>query len=240
MQEDDTTTVQPTEDTGAQALPVEQVADTADSSDSQVSESTNEGAEESALPEQDDKLLSFAKGQGIEDVSSLSEREQKLLKMAHDNNAEFQRNRQRATELEKTMGDMSDESAMQVAAATGQDPEVLKRVQKIEVNGAIRDFFDENPGAKQYQAEMGQIAIDSGLYGSPEAILKASYAIAVANNSGSLKSQGKREALTSLAQKQQAAVPRGNATSPVTTPKEKPAAEMSIKELEAKLGFAKR
>lgn len=237
MQEDDTTTTEQAVGTGAQALPVEQTEQVADSSDSQVSESTNEGADETALPEQDDKLANFAKGQGIEDVTELTERERKLLKMAHDNNAEFQRNRQKATELEKTMSTMSDESAEQVAQATGRDPELLKEVQGLKTKQAINDFWGDNPDARAHQAEIAETVTSMGLYGTPEALLSAAWNKVRADGS---RSQGKREALQSLAHKQQAAVPRGNATTPVATPKEKPAAEMSIKEMEAKYGFVKR
>lgn len=177
-----------------------------------IAEESETGAE--ALPD-DDKLQSFAKGQGIEDISQLSEREKSLLKSAYDSKVEYTQKRQRASELEKTMSGMSDESAEQIAQATGQNPEVLKRIQRMEVQNSIRDFWDENPEARPFEAEMAKIAVESGLYGSPEAILKASYAMAAG---GSLKSQGKQEALKSLAHKQQAAVPRGNAvTSSMTS-----------------------
>lgn len=166
-----------------------------------------------ALPDED-KLQSFAKGQGIEDMSELSAREKSLLKAAYDSKVEYTQKRQKDSELEKTMSDMSDDSAEQVAQATGQNPEVLKRIQRMEVKESIRDFWDSHPDARQLETEMAQIAVDSGLYGSPEAILKASYAMA---RESSLKSQGKQEALTSLAHKQQAAVPRGNAVNSAMT-----------------------
>jgi hypothetical protein len=123
----------------------------------------------------------------------------------------------KASELERTMSSMSDESATQVAEATGQNPEYLKRLQRMEVKDSIRDFWESNPEARQYESDMATIAVESGLYGSPEAILKASYAMAVAKNPEALKSQGKREGLESLAHKQQAAVPRGNAVNSGST-----------------------
>jgi hypothetical protein len=130
---------------------------------------------------------------------------------------------QRASELEKTMGQMSDTSAERVAEATGQDPELIKTVQRLQVKDSIRDFFETYPEARQYEAQMAQIAESSGLYGTPEAILRASYNAVLASSAATLKSQGKREGLESLAHKQQAAVPRGNAvnsgaTSPAITP----------------------
>lgn len=172
-------------------------------------EESESGAE--AIPEEDDKLASFAKGQGIEDLSELTAREKSLLKSAYDSKVEYTQKRQRASEMEKTMTTMSDESAEQVAESTGQDPEVLKRLQRMEVKDSIREFWDTHPDAKQHEGEMAKIAVESGLYGSPEAILKASYAIAMSQNTDAVKSQGKREALESLAHKQHAAVPPGNA-----------------------------
>lgn len=226
-------------ETGAeQALPVESEPVAADAPSHDEPSDDSEGGD-APVPETDDKLQSFAKGQGIDNISELSERELKLLKVARDNQAEFQRNRQKATELEKTMGDMSNQSAEQVAQATGQDPEVLKRLQNVEVKEAIRDFWDEHPDAKPLQAEMAKIAVESGLYGSPEAILKASYALALANNPDIAKSKGKKEALSELAHKQQAAVPTGNATTS-GTPKRKSPKDMSIEELEKTYGFVKR
>lgn len=172
-------------------------------------EKSETGAE--ALPANDEKLQKFAKGQGIEDVSQLSERELSLLKSAYDSKVEYTQKRQKATEMEKTMTTMSDESAEQVAQATGQDPEVLKRLQRMEVKDSIREFWDSNPDARKYEQAMAKIAVESGLYGSPEAILKASYAIALSGDTDAVKSQAKRETLESLAHKQQAAVPTGNA-----------------------------
>lgn len=241
-----TITTEEVEDKGAPALPKESteevaVGKTTDTEpkgqqEEPVKPEAAQTTEGGVKPVPDDKLASFAKGQGIEDVSELSEREQKLLKVAYDNNAEFQRNRQKASQLEKNMTEMSDQSAEQVAGATGQDAEVLKRLQRMEVKDSIRDFWQSNPDARQYEQEMAEIATNAGLYGTPEAILKASYAIALSNNKDAVKSQGKQEALQNLAQKQQAAVPTGNATTS-GPPKPKPFAEKSISEMEAELGF---
>ena len=119
---------------------------------------------------------------------------------------------QRAKELERSMTELSDESAEQIAMSTGQDPELLKRLQRFEVKSTINDFFVDNPDAKQYEQDMIQEMTNSGLYGSPEAMLKAAYAMAVAKNPDKVKSQARKETLESLAQKQQASVPTGNAT----------------------------
>jgi hypothetical protein len=175
----------------------------------ETTETETEAVSATAEPsEEDEQLSKFAETKGL---TLDSDNAKKAAKMAMNAEKAMHAKSQRASELERTMGQMSDTSAEQVAQATGENPEILKRIQRMEVKESINDFWDANPDAKQYESEMAQIAVDSGLFGSPDAILKASYAMAVANNSATIKSQGKREGLESLAQKQQAAVPRGNA-----------------------------
>lgn len=172
---------------------------------------TNEPEEETAVtsePSDDEQLTKFAETKGL--VLD-SDNAKKAAKMAMNAEKLMHTKSNRASELERTMSAMADESAAQVAQATGKDPEFQAFKLKTEVKEAIRDFWDSNPDAKQYETEMAKIATESGLYGTPEAILKASYAMAVANGVNDIKSQGKREALESLAHKQQASVPRGNA-----------------------------
>lgn len=197
-----------------QGMAVPQPGETGDEAEAvQTTTETEQQTEAVAEPSDEDEQLSkFAQAKGLE---LDSDNARKAAKMAMNAEKLMHNKAKKASELEKTMSSMSDTSAEQVAQATGQDPEVLKRLQRMEVQGSIRDFWDEHPEARQFEAEMAQIAVDSGLYGSPEAILKASYAMAVGE---SLKSQGKQEALKSLAHKQQAAVPRGNAvTSSMTS-----------------------
>jgi len=174
----------------------------------QAAEATAEPESRAEVSSEDEQLAKFAQAKGLE---LDSDNARKAAKMAMNAEKLMHDKTKRASELERTMGQMSDDSATQVAQATGQNPEVLKRLQRMEVKDSIREFWDANPGARQYESEMAEIAQTAGLYGSPEAILKASYAMAVSNNADILKSQGKQEALKSLAQKQQAAVPTGNA-----------------------------
>lgn len=203
--------------TGAEtALPVQGEQTTAETQTTAEPSEASQGEQESSLPEAGDKLKSFAKAQGIEDLSELSERELRLLKVARDNQAEFQRNRQRASELEKSVTAQSDDYAEQVAEQTGQDPELLKRVQRVEVKDAVRDFWDSNPDAKKYEQTMIEILQDKPhLAGDLESL----YASALVKSGGidAVKSQTKRETLESLAHKQQAAVPAGNATNSAVT-----------------------
>lgn len=187
-----------------------------------VTEEADTGASTEALPDDyQKKLQSYAKGQGIDDLAGLSKREMSLLKSAYDTKADRDRVAQASGQLEQSMAQMSDQSAEVQAEATGADPDLLKRVQRQEVKASIRDFWDANPEARQYEAQMTEIASTAGLYGTPEAILKAAYAMAKASDSDNLKAQGRQEALETLRDKQQAAVPRGNAVS--STPSSEPA-----------------
>lgn len=252
MAQDETTTEEQVVDSGAeQALPDTQVEQTpADSSDTEVSEQatneTEQGAEE-ALPNQEQqtadseyqkKLNSFAKGQGIDDLGELSDRELSLLKSAYDSKSSHDRTRQKASELEKDLGGKSDQYAEQVAQQTGQDPELLKRLQRIEIKDSVREFYDSNPDARKHEADMiKELQNKPHLAGDLESL----YATVVFKKGGldSVKTQTKQDTLRSLAQKQQAAVPKGNATQS-GTPNKKPFSELSIKEMEAQLGFARR
>jgi hypothetical protein len=197
--------------------------DETDSSEAAVETTTDEPQTEvadvttgadTALPEVDDKLQKYASSNGIElDSPGAIKAAQIGLKAQ----SEATRNYQKASELEKSMTQMGDVSAEQVAEATGENPEVLKRLQRVEIRDSIRNFWESNPEARQYESQMSEIAQSAGLYGTPEAILKASYAIAKSQDGDNLKTQGGREALEKLAAKQQAAVPRGNAVSSAPT-----------------------
>ena len=236
--EEPTTTVEPVESGAEPALPVEDVQPTADATPVAEPSEPSEGGVEAPIPEVDDKLQSFAKGQGIDDISALTEREMKLLKVAKDNQAEFQRNRQKASELEKTIESTANDNVDELAANTGQDPELLRIVRGLQVKETVRDFWDSHPEAKAYEQEMIKVHAEKPYLAGD---LEALYATALVKSGGldTVKSQGKREVLTNLAQKQQATAPIGNATNS-GAPKAKPFNELSIAEMEAKLGFVRR
>jgi hypothetical protein len=230
MEEDTTTDVAPVEPNGpqiingvavddqGQAIPVQEdteqseTAGEAPASEPEVPQEQTETteAEEPAAPEVDDKLKRYAESQGIELDSPGAI---KAAKIALKNQSDTTKQYRQASELEQSMQQMSDESAEQVAQATGENPEVLKRLQRMEVKNSINDFWAQNPDARKYETQMTEIATTAGLYGTPDAIMKAAYAMARAADSDNLERQGGQKALQNLAAKQQAAVPRGNAVS---------------------------
>jgi hypothetical protein len=240
MDEDTTTGQSEQTPTGAEdAQPV--ASDTTPPADAQTDTAPSESSEggaanEPSEPDADEKLQKYAQSQGIELDSPSAI---KAAKIAMKAQSEATRNGRKASELEKNIGSVSDEHAEAVAEETGQNPELLKRLQRVEVKEAVRDFWDANPEAKKYEPAMIEILKDKPhLAGDLDSL----YANALVKSGGidAVKSQTKRETLESLAHKQQAAVPAGNATNSGTSAKEKPFKDLSLKEMEAKLGFARR
>lgn len=233
---DDTTTDEATPVVGAdEAQPIEQelvpAADADTSSEPSESEPGGE-AEEPAEgePQVDDKLQKYATSQGL-DLDNPNAI--KAARLAMENQSKVTKNYQKASELEKA-AQATDAEVEQAAQQTGQDPELIKVVQNLAVKDAVRDFWgDDNHDSSFEPAMVETLKTRPDLRNDLESL----YAVSVIRSGGvaAVKSQGRREALESLAHKQQAAVPAGSATTS-STPKAKPFADLSIAEMEKKLG----
>jgi hypothetical protein len=217
--------------TGAkEALPENTETDGAALPANEQEQSQTQGDEETSVPAVDDKLTSFAKGLGIEDVSALSERELKLLKVAKDNQAEFQRQAQKASELEKTLST----SARQDIDAATESGEVdaaqlaLAEVAALKLQNSVSNFFLTNPDAKQHEQEMVKLITDrpqlgamvkQGALSIPDlyAMVRGSDPTVVAE----AKAQGGKQALQQLANKQLAKAVPGSATTASLSTQEK-------------------
>jgi hypothetical protein len=245
--ENDTTTTQTDVQTGAEiAQPVTDdvvttvADDTTTAEPSEASQDVTEAETSTDAPQVDDKLQKYALSQGFELDSPSAI---KAAQIAMKAQSEATRNYQRASELEKTVTTTSDEYAEVEAAQTGQDPELLKTVRGLQVKDAVRTFWDTPlpngtvPDRAMEQSMISELQAKPYLAGDLESL----YATAVFKSGGTdVKSQVQKETLQNLAHKQTAAVPRGNATNPGTTPKEKPFSDLSISEMEAKLGSVQR
>jgi hypothetical protein len=212
--------------------------DAAEAPDADTTPEPSEAPEASSdtVPTPDDKLRKFADSQGIELDSPNAIKAAQLLQKQR---SEATKNHRRTSELERTVTETASEYAEAEAVSTGQDPELLKTVRGMQVKEAVRDFWSQDGIDKAYEPQMIELlATKPHLAGDLDAL----YATAVMQSGklDSVRSQGKREALESLAHKQTAAVPRGNATNSGVTPKEKPFKELSITEMESKLGFVRR
>jgi hypothetical protein len=207
--EDETTTSAPVADGGTiQGIPVDSDGQAVPQPETtETPEAVQEPSPE-AKPEEpsSDDTSEWLKKKGI-DVND-PEAITKLAKSAREAERAMHAKAQKASELEKTIESKADEYAEQTALETGQDPELLKRVQRVEVQSTVRDFFAENPEAKESeQAMIAELQQRPYLAGDLDAL----YKVVKASDLESVKSQASKDTLTKLAQNQQAAVPTGNA-----------------------------
>lgn len=185
--------------------------------------------EQSAQPEVDKDLAKWAKAKGLE-LSSESE-----IKLA-----------QMARESEKAMHSAKGEAkSVFQEEAMKVNPELdatAERLASLEAKVAITDFYSANPDARQYDEQMGQaLAEDPALldYVRTTGNIDAVYALVKSKDSSkdaeSFKKEGGREALTQLANKQQAVAVKGSAVSSAPSSSEK-ITPQNVDELIAKNG----
>ncbi len=150
----------------------EQVVDTSVADNSSTTEPTNTSADSTATTEastttqpastesasttngdDDAALASFAKGQGINDLSELSDRERSLLKMARDNKSAFDKTKQSQPKLEET--------STQLATLGDDATDVQKlaaKVANMEYSGKKTSFFEGKDAT--LEPVMSQIVAD--------------------------------------------------------------------------------
>lgn len=211
------------------------VTETLDQTDTSVpSDASPAGEETPAAPEADDQLQKFAKSQGL-DLDSPSAI--KAAQIAMKARSEATRNYQKANELEKAANITQDQLP---ADLTPQQQENV-RLRNLELAYGVQQWKMQNQDKLDMESSMVNILgdpIKKQLVQEGYLSLDDVYKLAKAeapDNSAQVRSEGERAALERLAQKQQAAVPTGHATTQ-TPPKEKPFNELSIQEMEAKLG----
>lgn len=205
--DDQTTTTEEVVDSGVQETQPEQTTQPeAVQDDVQDQQSSTE-------PSHDEDTLKWMEAKGIDPSSP--DALTKLAKSAREAEKAMHQKAGEASQLKKSMESVSDDYAEQVAEATGQDPELLKRVQRMEVRDAIQTFYAQNPGAADREADIAQVITERPYLAND---LEAAYALVQAKNAQSLKSEGAKEALQSLAGKQRAAAPSGSAVNPSTAP----------------------
>jgi hypothetical protein len=188
-----------------------------------------------AEPSEDEQLKTWADSKGLE---LDSDNAKKAAKMAQNAEKAMHQKAQKASELEKTVTAASEADVEATAEATGRDPELLKVVKQLQVQSQVRDFWNTEGVDKSFEPAMIELVNEKPYLAGD---LETLYAAAVMKTGGvaAVKSQGKREALESLAHKQQAAVPTGNATTQ-TLAKKKDFSDLSISEMENQLGFVRR
>lgn len=185
---------------------VEPAEQTATDVTTQDAPESDEPTEEAPASDDDNSTAEWLKKKGVDPTSP--EAIEKVAEMARNAEKAMHSKAQKASELEKAIDKGITEEA-ELAGITDTDRVDIAR---IKTKLTVREFFDNTPNAKPYEQAMIEV-----LQSKPHLAgdLDSLYANAVINSGNNpvdaAKSQGKREALANLAQKQQAAVPRGNA-----------------------------
>lgn len=201
--DDGATTIQGVQvDDQGQAVAQPDAAESAEAVAPATDEATQEAPKEEEPSSDDNSATEWLKKKGVDPNSP--EALEKVAEMYRNAEKNMHSNAKKASELEKAI----DTGITEEAEATGFDDEARLDLVRIKTKLNVREFFDNNPDAKPLeQAMIKELANKPHLAGDLESL----YALAAVKSGDSMKSQGKREALESLAQNQQAAVPRGNA-----------------------------
>jgi hypothetical protein len=217
---DDAPAIEPGAD---EALPVTQDDQTAATEPAEPTSTQAEGEDaapaEDSVPKADDKLNAWAESKGI---TLDSEGAIKAAKIAMDNQAEYQRTRQQASELEKSLKqDMSN------AVAAGDDDLVAslaQEVQGLKLTQSVNTYLstgtsEEVAEKKALEPVMGQIVTDNPDIGTmvKQGFLSLDQLAAMARGSdrgreAQLKADGGREALQKVADRTSAKAVVGSAT----------------------------
>lgn len=184
-------------------------------SQAEGTESTNQDSGEiDNSNQQQDDLAKWAANKGIS-VSTESER--KLAEMARESEKAFHQKAQEAS------SNKMQETVSNADLIQSDDP-VASELATIRSQLAITNFYAANPDARQYDEKMGEVlAEDPALLeyvrqtGNIDAVYKIARASDIESKVDELKNDGGREALTTLAAKQNATAIKGSATNTAPT-----------------------
>lgn len=147
----------------------------------------------------DAEILDWAEKKGLT-INPENPNEVKLARMQLETDRKFHENQQR-TVLPPEEIPLTGTDAMDT---------IVSRQNEQELKTYVRDWFDANSEMKAHRAELTQIANDRPWLQNLDDV-KAHY-LAQPGRTEELKREGGREALTNLAQKQQAVPPSASAT----------------------------
>lgn len=181
-------------------------------------EPSQEAPKEEEPAKADNSSVEWLKKKGIDPTSP--EAIEKVAEMARNAEKAMHEKAQKASELEKTV----QTTAEDIPVDATQSEIDSARVRNIELRQQLLDWRLANPDKREAEAKMTELLAQKP---NLKELVRAGYldfnelhAIAKGSDAGhddTVKSQGKREALETLAQKQQAAVPQGNAVNPSGT-----------------------
>lgn len=206
MDEQPTTEADLQETQALDAQPVEQPAEAEQTPDSEPQQEEQEESEAPAETDNADDLTTWAQSKGID--LSTSEGQQKALKSWREAEQAFSRKAQEASQLKKSIGDQP----------AGDDESWRRR---IELSMQVNDWKDAKGISSEQDRLMGEyltnnpqknLALQYGVL-TLDDVYAMSGAATMGLDPAAIKSQGGKEALQQLANKQSATAPRGNASS---------------------------
>lgn len=201
-------------DTSAAVTEGETKVNTEASTEAASTKTTDEGSKDTTAAEdtsaQADELASFAKAKGF-NPEALSEGERKALEMAR--NAEKRMHEATANSSRQLETAVTEQST--VNSGDQRYDELAQEVVDLKISKSVSDFWAAHPEARQHENEMAETVAKRPWLAQD---LEALYAVVASNpnREAQLKADGGREALTELAQKQQAAAPTSAATNAQT------------------------
>jgi hypothetical protein len=179
---------------------------------SEEAKNNNSGAQAA-----DDSLAKFAKSQGIEDVSTLSEREQKLLKIARDN----QRSYRQASENSKVKVEDAAKNLQDPGPDATELQKLTAKVQQFEYKTKTDTFWSQENVDRSLEPKMVEVLNDKReQFGKDYAFalsqdLDTLYAMAQLKSGAidvnAAKEEGRREERDSIRQKTSASAPPAHA-----------------------------
>lgn len=210
---DESTTTPISADEGAQVAQPEEVVSTGAENEQ---ESTAAPQEETTEAVTDDNLAWLQQNKGIdpttpEGAAQLAKMYREAEKRMHDSTAEKAKLQ---TALEQPTDVQTDEFVTDPTAA------LAAQVQALTLKSTVQDFWSSNPDAKQYEAKMTEIVTTNPNIGelvkNQYLSLDQLYAMAKGSDPSretALKQEGGKEALKTVADRQQAKAITGSATS---------------------------
>jgi hypothetical protein len=187
---------------------------------------TPQGADESVAVTETDDDVEWLKKKGVDPTDP--EALKKAAKIARDNQREFHQSRQ--TQLkDQAVANAQDEYI---------DP-VMIQLQQMQVRMNVSDFYASHPEAKELDGELAEV-VKARPYLAQD--LDAAYALVKAGKTDAeikaAEARGRERAKAELAKSSTAGTPTSNASG--AAPESKNFSDLSIKEMEAKLGFVRR
>jgi hypothetical protein len=204
-----------------------QDSDSSESNESDTDSSSSESNDDSS--DEDKGLAKFAKSQGIDDLTDLTEREIKLLKVARDNVREQRKQLEEAANQRKVEDEIKD--LHQPDENDGQDEVLAKRLARLEVKEVTDKFWNENSDDRKYESEMAKLLLKEKEEYGPEAarllannlprLLREAKASAGAFDSDAARDAGRREERERLRKIQEGGADNSHASQSVSQQKTK-------------------